>query len=99
MSVHPGVRAVLTWAVERETATETEANAAAEVVMPLETPRMLADQLYTVLMNLVERKRVVRHLGGLWIRRRAGSLAASTQTLGPFDDGKSKRIVQRNPFS
>ena len=32
----------------------TEANAATEVVMPLDTLRMLADQLYTVLMTLVE---------------------------------------------
>ena len=54
MSVHPGARDVLTWAVERESATVTEANAATEVVMPLETLRMLADQQYTVLMTLVE---------------------------------------------
>ena len=54
MSVHPGARDVLTWAVERESATVTEANAATEVVMPLDTLRMLADQLYTVLMTLVE---------------------------------------------
>ena len=32
----------------------TEAHAATEVVMPLDTVRMLADQLYTVLMTLVE---------------------------------------------
>ena len=32
----------------------TEANAATEVLMPLDTLRMLADQLYTVLMTLVE---------------------------------------------
>ena len=54
MSVHPGARGVLTWAVERESATVTEANAATEVVMPLDTLRMLADQVYTVLMTLVE---------------------------------------------
>ena len=54
MSVHPGARDVLTWAVERESATVTEANAATEVVMPLNTLRMLADQLYRVLMTLVE---------------------------------------------
>ena len=54
MSVHPGARDVLTLAVERESATVTEANAATEVVMPLDTLRMLADQLYTVLMTLVE---------------------------------------------
>ena len=54
VSVHPGARDVLTWAVEKESATETEANAATEVVMPLDILRMLADQLYTVLMTLVE---------------------------------------------
>ena len=54
VSVHPGARDVLTWAVERESATVTEANAATEVVMLLDTLRMLADQLYTVLMTLVE---------------------------------------------
>ena len=54
VSVHPGARDVLTLAVERESATVTEANAATEVVMPLDTLRMLADQLYTVLMTLVE---------------------------------------------
>ena len=54
VSVHPGARDVLTWAVERESATVTEANAATEVVMPLDTLRMVADQLYTVLMTLVE---------------------------------------------
>ena len=54
VSVHPGARDVLTWALERETATVTEANAATEVVMPLDTLRMLPDQLYTVLMTLVE---------------------------------------------
>ena len=54
VSVHLGARDVLTWAVERESATVTEANAATEVVMPQDTLRMLADQLYTVLMTLVE---------------------------------------------
>ena len=54
VSVHPGARDVLTWAVERESATVAEANAATEVVMPPDTLRMLADQLYTVLMTLVE---------------------------------------------
>ena len=43
-------------------------------------------------------RRIVRHPRGLWIWRRSGSLAASTQTLGPLDDWKSKRIAQRNPF-
>ena len=54
VSVHHGARGVLTWAVERESATVTEANTATEVVMPLDTLLMLADQLYTVLMTLVE---------------------------------------------
>ena len=54
MSIHPGARDVLTWAVERESATVTEAKAATEVVLPLDTLRMLADQLYTVLMTLVD---------------------------------------------
>ena len=31
-------------------------------------------------------RRIVRHLRGLWIGRRTGSLAASTQTMGPLDD-------------
>ena len=35
-------------------ATVAEANAPTEVVMPLDTLRMVADQLYTVLMTLVE---------------------------------------------
>ena len=55
-SVHPGARDVLTWAVERESATVTEAKAVTEVLMPLDTLRLLADQLYTVLMTLVERE-------------------------------------------
>ena len=42
-------------------------------------------------------RRIVRHPRGLWIWRRPGSLAASTQTLGPLDDWKSERIAQRNP--
>ena len=54
VSVHPGARDVLTWAVERDSATVLEANAATEVVMPLDTLRMLADQLYRVLMTLLE---------------------------------------------
>ena len=43
-------------------------------------------------------RRIVRHPRGLWIWRSSGSLAASTQTLGPLDDWKSERIAQRNPF-
>ena len=42
---------------------------------------------------------IVRHPRGLWIWRRSGSLAASTQTLGSLDDWKSERIAQRNPFT
>ena len=53
-SVHPGAKDVLTWAVERESATVTEANAATEGLMLLDTLRMLADRLYTVLMTRVE---------------------------------------------
>ena len=63
VSVHPGTRDVLTWAVERESATVTEANAATGVVMPLDTLRMLADQLYTVLMTLVEGESFDIHVG------------------------------------
>ena len=44
-------------------------------------------------------RRIVRHPRGIWIGRRSGSLAASTQTLGPFDDWKSERIALRNPFN
>ena len=47
-------RDVLTWAVETESATVDEASATSEVLMPLETLHVLADQLYTVLMTLVE---------------------------------------------
>ena len=54
VGVHPGARDVLTWTVDRESATVTEANAATEVLMPLDTLRVLADQLCTVLMTLVE---------------------------------------------
>ena len=79
--------------MERESATVTEANAATEVVMPLDTLPTVhsADDPCG--------RRIVRHLRGLWILRRSGSLAASTQTLGPLDDWKSKRIAQRNPFT
>ena len=52
MSVHLGARDVLTWAVEKESATTVaEANAATEVVMLPDTLRM-----YTVLMTRVERE-------------------------------------------
>ena len=55
MSVHPGARAVLTRAVERESATETEANAATEVVMPLETLRFV-DRSDEVVIGTPERE-------------------------------------------
>ena len=93
VSVHFGARDVLTWAVERESATVTEANAATEVVMPLDTLRMLADQLYAVLMTLVGR-RIVRHPCGLWIWRRSGSLAASAQTLDPLTTGRARGLLR-----
>ena len=54
VSVYPGARYVLTWTVERDSATVLEANAATEVVMPLDTLRLLADKLNTVLMTIVE---------------------------------------------
>ena len=53
-SAHPGARNVLTWAVERESATVTDANVVTEVLMPFDTLRMLADQLCIVLMTPVE---------------------------------------------
>ena len=64
MSVHPGARDVLTWAVERYSATVSEANAATEVVMPLDTLRMLADQLKTVMLMTPLEK--VWKLGGVY---------------------------------
>ena len=85
MSVHLGARDVLTWALERESATVTESNAATEVVMPLDTLRMQANQLYTVLMTLVEGESLDILVS-----------SASTQTLGSLDDWKSERIAQRN---
>ena len=95
VSVDAGARDVLTWAVEREAATVTEAHAATEVVVPLDTLRMLEDQLYTVLMTLVEGESF-DILVGLWIRRRG---RRPTQTLGSLGDGKSKRTAERNPLS
>ena len=97
-SVHPGAKDVLTWAVERESATVTEANAATEGLMPLDTLRMLADRLYTVLMTFVEGESF-DILVGSRPERRARSLATSAQTTGPPDDGKSKRLAQRDPVS
>ena len=54
MSVRPGATDVLTWVVVRESSTVTEAHAATEVVMLLDTLRVMADQLHTVLMTLGE---------------------------------------------
>ena len=90
VSVHRGARDVLTWAVERESATVTldasghSANAGRSAVHSVDDPRG---------------ERVVRHPCGLWIGSRTRSLAASAQTMGPPDDGKSKRIAQRDPLS
>ena len=95
-SAHPGARDVLTWAVERESATVTEAHAATEVAMPLDTANAGRSAVYSA--DGPRGRRIVRHPCGLWIRRRVGSLAASTQSLGSFDDGKSKRIAERNLF-
>ena len=98
VSVHSGARDVLTLAVERESATVTEANVATEVVMLLDTLRMLADQLYTVLMTLVEGESF-DILVGSGSGEGLEASAVSTQTLGPLDDWKSERIAQRNPFA
>ena len=101
MSVHLGARDVLTWAVEREagmSAIVTEAKAGAEVLMPLDTLRMLADQLYTVLMTLVEGESF-DILVGSGSGEGLGAWRRLTQTLGPLDDWKSKRVAQRNSFS
>ena len=57
VSVHPGASDVLTWAVERELGTVTEANTTTEVVM-------LAYHLYTVLMTLVERESFILVVSG-----------------------------------
>ena len=62
----------------------TEANVATEVVMPLDTLRMLADQLYTVLMTLVEGE--------------SFDILVGSKRWDPPDHGKSMRIAQRNPF-
>ena len=59
----------------------TEANAATEVVMPVDILRMLADHLFSVLMTLVEGESF-----DILVGSRAGSLAAFTQTLGSLDD-------------
>ena len=97
VSVHPGARDVLTWAVENGIgnsgrsecsnrscdASGHSANAGRSIVHSADDPCG---------------RRIVRHPRGLWIWRRSGSLAASTQTLGPLDDWKSEWIARRNPF-
>ena len=55
----------------------TEANASIEVVIPLDTLRMLADEAVHSADD-PRGGRVVRHPCGLWIMRRVTSLAAST---------------------
>ena len=97
VSVHPGARDVLTWAVERDSATVSAANAATEVVMPLDTLRMLADQLYTVLMTLVEGESFDILVGsgsgeGLEAWRRLH------KRWDPLTTGRARGIAQRNPF-
>ena len=81
----------MTWAVEGEPATVTEANEATEVVMPLDTLRMLADQLKTVLMTLVERESLDIFVGsgsgeGLEAWRR------SHKRWDPLTTGRAKRM-------
>ena len=66
--------------------------------MLLDTLRLLAGQLQSA--DDPRGGRVVRYPCGLWTGRRARSLAAaSAQMGGPPDNGKSKRIPQRDLFS
>ena len=95
MSVHPGARDVLTWTVERE-ATVTEANAATEVVVLLDTLRMLAHQLHTVLLTLVEG--VVRHPCGFGSGEGLEASRRLPKRWDPLTTGRGKRIAQRNLF-
>ena len=66
--------------------------------MPLDTLRMLADQLYTVLMTLVERESF-----DILASSGSGGLLEAWRRLhkrwGHPDDGKSKRIAQRDLLS
>ena len=98
VSVHPGARGVLTWAVERDSATVSEANAGTEVVMPLDTLRMLADQLYTVLMTFVEGESF-DILVGSGSGEGLEAWRPFTQNAGTLDDWKSKMIAQIIPFT
>ena len=90
VSVHPGARHVQTWAVERESATVTEANAATEVLMPLDTLRML-DQLYTVLMILVEGESFDILVGS---GSGDGLGATPAQTMGPLTKGRVRGLLR-----
>ena len=69
VSVHFGARHVLSWAVERESGTVTEAHAATEVVMFLDT---LANAGRSAVHSADDFRggRIVRHPCGLWVRRR-----------------------------
>ena len=95
VSVHLGARDVQTWAVERESATVTEANAAIEVLMPLDTLRML-DQLYTVLMTLAEGESFDILVGS---GSGDGLEATSAQTIWTPDDREESRGLLREIFS
>ena len=63
VSVHPGARDVLTWAVEKESATVAEANAGRSIVHSADAPCG---------------KRIIRHLCGFWIWRKSGSTNVGT---------------------
>ena len=72
----------------------TEAHAATEVVMPLDTLRMLADQLYTVLMTLVEGESF-RHPCGLWIRRKGWKPGGVCTNAGdPLTTGRARGLLR-----
>ena len=92
VSVHPGARDVLTWAVERESATVTEASAATEVLMPRDTVRMLTETVHSA--DDPRGGRV-----GSGPRQGLEAWRRSAQTMGPPHDGKSERIAQRDLFS
>ena len=93
VSVHPGARDVLTWAVERESATVTEANAATEVLMPLGTLRSV--------VHSADDPSGESRSTSLWAldREKGWKPGGVCTNDGTPDDGKSKRIAQRDPFS
>ena len=93
VSVHPGPRDVLTWAVERESATVAEANAATEVVMPLDTLRMLADQLFSVLMTLVEGESFDILVGSGW-REGLEAWRRLHKRWEPFTTGRARGLLR-----